>query len=479
MAPPVTNPKIEELRFRLKADPKSRLFYPLAEELRKVGQFPEAEQVLRGGLANHPTYLSAWVSLGRVLRDRKEERAAVEPLSKALQLDPGNVVAARLLADAYLALDEKVEAIKKYKLVHALMPVDEEVAARIAQLERDLNPQAAVPVELSASPEAAVAAPAETSPFEDEPAPTVGPSGDDTQRDHQAASWATAVDSPARATLEPSEPSPFPDEPSSPFASEPPRSEPQLVWTAEPSADPRSTWSAEPVPDTGTMREEAQPEPAFPESSPWSSDTDGATDEALPLLEAKAELADETADAEPMRAEHEESPFEEPDDDYTAAAFAVEVPEGMHMARAPLAAEVPLVWSEAEELPLVDEVPGRPEPFADESPETAIDEAEVFAPPGEPSVAEAPFDLETPAQEEPEDTTATLTMADLYTRQGLTADAQRVYETILHRDPDNHEVQARLNELLGSPAGSDPRSHKIAVLQGWLAKMAKREVGGV
>ncbi|MCU1348003.1 MAG: hypothetical protein JWO56_1033, partial [Acidobacteria bacterium] len=135
MAPPVTNPKIEELRFRLKADPKSRLFYPLAEELRKVGQVPEAEQVLRGGLANHPTYLSAWVSLGRVLRDRKEERAAVEPLSKALQLDPGNVVAARLLADAYLALDEKVEAIKKYKLVHALHPQDQEVEGLIATLD--------------------------------------------------------------------------------------------------------------------------------------------------------------------------------------------------------------------------------------------------------------------------------------------------------------------------------------------------------
>ena len=65
MAPTATNPKIEELRLRLKADPKSRLFFPLAEELRKVGGLAEAEQVLRTGLGSHPTYLSAWVSLGR------------------------------------------------------------------------------------------------------------------------------------------------------------------------------------------------------------------------------------------------------------------------------------------------------------------------------------------------------------------------------------------------------------------------------
>src|SRR6202043_1009603 len=97
MAQPASSPKIEELRFRLKTDPKSRLFFPLAEELRKIDQYTEAEQVLRAGLAQHPAYLSAWVSLGRVLRDANNHQDAVEALMKALTLDPGNVVAARLL----------------------------------------------------------------------------------------------------------------------------------------------------------------------------------------------------------------------------------------------------------------------------------------------------------------------------------------------------------------------------------------------
>jgi hypothetical protein len=42
MAQPATHAKLEELRFKIKTDPKSRLFYQLAEELRKAGHFDES-----------------------------------------------------------------------------------------------------------------------------------------------------------------------------------------------------------------------------------------------------------------------------------------------------------------------------------------------------------------------------------------------------------------------------------------------------
>ena len=154
MAQQASSPKIEELRFRLKTDPKSRLFFPLAEELRKIDQYAEAEQVLRLGLGQHPTYLSAWVSLGRVLREANKHQEAVEALTKALQLDPGNVVAARLLADSYQDLGERLEAIKKYKLVRALLPTDdEELDARIAKLDEELNAPAHAPAPFLAEAE--------------------------------------------------------------------------------------------------------------------------------------------------------------------------------------------------------------------------------------------------------------------------------------------------------------------------------------
>lgn len=182
MAQPATNAKIEELRFRLKTDPKSRLFYQLAEELRRAAQFGEAEQVLRSGLSVYPTYLAAWVSLGRVLRDLRNEGAAIEALGKAMQLDPGNVVAARLLADAHLALGDRLEAVKKYKLVHALMPGDEELKATIDQLDRELHPpaahpepepEAAIPFEAHSLPEPQLEAPdPELEPTVEQPIPS-------------------------------------------------------------------------------------------------------------------------------------------------------------------------------------------------------------------------------------------------------------------------------------------------------------------
>jgi len=145
--PEQTTHKIEELKFKLKNDPKSRLFYPLAEELRKNGRFEEAEQYLRAGLATHASYLSAWVSLGRVLRETSKNQEAVEALKHALTVDPGNMVAARLLAETYYALGDKVESIKKYKLVHALLPADDEISAKIEQLHRELNPPTVALVE--------------------------------------------------------------------------------------------------------------------------------------------------------------------------------------------------------------------------------------------------------------------------------------------------------------------------------------------
>src|SRR3954466_11563970 len=170
MAQPGITAKIEELQFRIKTDPKSRLFFPLAEELRKNGKLPEAEQVLRTGLGVHPTYLSAWVSLGRVLREQHKHAEAVNALTTALQVDPGNVVAARLLGDSYLDLGEKVEAIKKYKLVHALMPGDEELETRIELLDPELRP----PPErepVAAEPESPFAEPEPVPEPEPEPQP--------------------------------------------------------------------------------------------------------------------------------------------------------------------------------------------------------------------------------------------------------------------------------------------------------------------
>lgn len=350
MAQPATTPKIEELRFKLKTDPKSRLFYQLAEELRKAGHFDESEQVLRNGLVAYPTYLAAWVSLGRTLREQKNDSAAVEALNKAMQLDPGNVVAARILADAYLALGEKVEAIKKYKLVHALLPSDEELRGTIEHLERQIS-GAAVPLAL-ADPEP-----------EPEPEPQYEPP--------QAA--AETVEAPI---------------PTAPMAS------------------------------------------PFEEDSPFDR-TLPPFAEAERVIEEEARVEQETGDVEPMAVAHEESPFEEPVSAFTSDAFSVEAPAGMHIEEAPLAAEVA--------APVFD-----------------TDDDDIVSSPAAGG-----------------DAANTVTMADLYVRQGLVEDARHIYENILARDPNNTEVRGKLDAIA-------PRVNpKVAALEKWLGKVSRREVGRV
>lgn len=286
MAQPATTPKIEELRFKLKADPKSRLFYQLAEELRKAGHFDESEQVLRSGLIAYPTYLAAWVSLGRTLREQKNESGAVDALNRALQLDPGNVVAARILADAYLALGEKVEAIKKYKLVHAILPSDEELRAAIERLERDLQEPAAPHSEPFAT-------------FESEPAPT-------------------------------DEPTPLEDTSPLGHAQQAETVEAMIPSFAAPVQEAMAS-----VPD---VESQAPPSP-FEEESPFDR-TMPPFAEAAPSFEEHSRVEEATADSEPMAAAHDESPFEEPVSSFSSDAFAVEAPAGMHTEPMPVEAEV-------------------------------------------------------------------------------------------------------------------------------------------
>ena len=423
---PGTNPKIEELRFKLKADPKSRLFYQLAEELRKNGQLDEAEKILHTGLTFYPTYLAAWVSLGRVLRDQKNDAAAVDALTTALQLDPGNVVAARILADAYLALGQKLEAVKKYKLVHALLSSDEELRNIIDGLERDLQAPASIPVEAEplqlerAAPE----------PADEEPVLF----GETESAADGQSPFALPAEAPASAPE-------LTDEPDGGYPAvveytPPPRAQAGFA----PYITPEGSFAAE------------------QDESPFDKTTPPFAEAALTLGEEVRDEPDsepDTGDLEPMARAHEESPFEEPATGYGADALAIEAPPGMHIESAPLAAELPS-WT-SEELP-------------------AVDSAPVFDTPAEVA----------PAQ--PDDVASTVTMADLYVRQGLTDEARHIYETILARDPSNDDVRAKLAAIgshaeapvpVGAASVDVSGDRRVAALQGWLGKVTKREAGRV
>jgi tetratricopeptide (TPR) repeat protein len=95
------NPRIEDLRRRVRKDPASIAFAQLAEEYRRAGDFEEAVRVCEAGLAQHPAYLSARVTLGRALfqLDRLEE-ARTEFL-RVLDAAPDNLIAVGKLAEIH------------------------------------------------------------------------------------------------------------------------------------------------------------------------------------------------------------------------------------------------------------------------------------------------------------------------------------------------------------------------------------------
>ena len=94
------------LRERWERDRSSRVFLQLAEEYRRRGQLADALEVLQAGLAHHPGYLAAQVSLGRCWIEAGKPAAAAEVLTGVLAQDPTQAVASRLLIDVWLRLGE-------------------------------------------------------------------------------------------------------------------------------------------------------------------------------------------------------------------------------------------------------------------------------------------------------------------------------------------------------------------------------------
>ena len=133
---------IESLQEQIKHAPSPRLYSQLAEELRAADRMEEGIAVLREGAARFPRYLSARVALGKALFATGAFGECVELMKGILNEDPENVVAIRTLAQACEAMGQRVEAIKKYKLLRIFVPDDEDLQERIAALDLELNPPA-------------------------------------------------------------------------------------------------------------------------------------------------------------------------------------------------------------------------------------------------------------------------------------------------------------------------------------------------
>ena len=101
----VETDRIDELRRRVGNDPASIAFAALAEEYRRAGRHEDAISTCMAGLARHPAYVSARVTLGRALVETGKYDDARVQFEHVLRLAPENLAAIRALA----ALHERTE----------------------------------------------------------------------------------------------------------------------------------------------------------------------------------------------------------------------------------------------------------------------------------------------------------------------------------------------------------------------------------
>jgi tetratricopeptide (TPR) repeat protein len=135
------NPRIEELRRRVLKDPASIAFAQLAEEYRRAGCYEDAIEACRSGLAIHPGYLSARVTLGRALLEINDLDAALGELEYVLKTAPENLAAIRGIAEIHHRRGALGEALGFYKAALALARHDPDLEQTIGEISRTVSPE--------------------------------------------------------------------------------------------------------------------------------------------------------------------------------------------------------------------------------------------------------------------------------------------------------------------------------------------------
>jgi tetratricopeptide (TPR) repeat protein len=431
-----TNPRIDDLRRRLEKEPNSRLFAQLAEELRKDGDFEEAIRIARAGLARHPAYPSARMTLGRALFDTGDMAAARQELESVLEGAPDNILASRLLAECLEALGDVHGALARYRATLALSPGDKQITAHVRDLEGKAQPITRPGVSPAASPSESPAAAVVPIPLAtvDEPmvlevsqermAPAPAPSPAPAPAAAPAAAPVPVAEAAAEFELE--------------TAYEAPGTQWQGTRAEEPAMEDTGAASAsEAVPDASSPA--ATPEPAAVAfTTPPVADEVGErtlADVPSPMLEAQA----------PVPEANYEGPFD----------VAPEEPEpaGPQVAEPQPAAPEPAV---AEVMPPLPEpvavaappAPVPPEPASAAStppPLEPTSSAELLEP--EPVAPPAPATPTPPAADRDDAELVSPTLAELYFNQGFPEKAAEVYRRILEREPGNERARVRVQEL--------------------------------
>jgi tetratricopeptide (TPR) repeat protein len=445
--------RLTQLRGRWEADPASRIFLQLAEEYRHLGRIQEALAVLEAGLKEHPGYLSALVAKGRCLLELGQAEPAREVLERVVRQDATQAVANKLLVRAYVETGQAERAKERldlYSLLHDGDPEIEELKGRIRRLEGDGKREAARPTPAPMPPTLPTSPPSPPAPSIVSRESADHPFDDDPFSLPAARPAAVPL---ARSTAgTPDEENVF-----ELVAPAPKRAVAQDVFALE---YPRPVAAPEPVAPTAV----AEPEPVAATAAPEALDEPEPTAEGDPFpglvsrtvrhrylsglaAEGLFPIALAAAPAAP-----------------TAAPEPVDREPLADLAPAPAAeTKPPRPPSEVFELSTIGaavEAELRREAEATVAPEPVEDRFSAALEPELEMEPELEPELPAGGGEEPE--AATVTLGDLYLRQGYPGEAERIFEEIVRREPDNaaaHEGLARIaasRQEVSAPALAPP-----------------------
>jgi tetratricopeptide (TPR) repeat protein len=506
--------RLMQLDERWRRDPSSRIFVQLAEEYRRGGRLVEAMGVLEQGLLAHPSYLSALVALGRCRLENGDPARAADVLEQAVALDATQMVANKLLVEAYLRTGRTDKARERLNLYRLINDRDGEIEALERRIEKTVVPSPPRPAvktaAISQTPPAAPPAPAAPPEAEllpepettrkltptrsPEPPPESPRAGDIFDLRHPDAGPLELAPPLLRATLA---------RPAEPFGAlrEPLDAQrriaralsagglfPMAIPTAPPPlpaapAPPVEAVERAALPGTGAVPEAAAVEPLQVEAPaagttapPW-----GAAPRSAELeLEARDEVVAAPFSTRSIGEEVERETIEEPFDEvYQATSATVSVPPP----RAGMAPPVPFAVPE----PLVEVAPEplevAPEPLEAEETPAAIPEVEEPEPaiPAQAAVEPAPA-------AEP-----SATLGELFLSQGHLEEAEHEFLGVIAVRPDDDAAHAGLAEIARrrfAPESAEPAAfaparspapgltrRKIETLRGYLERL-RRASGG-
>jgi hypothetical protein len=136
---PPESPRFAELRRRVQADPASIAFAQLAEEYRRAGNYDEAVKYCRTGLARHPGYLSARVTLGRALTELGVLDEAAREFELVLKSAPDNLAAIRGMAEIHQRKGDMHAALEYHTRALSLARFDPELEETVSRIGREIG----------------------------------------------------------------------------------------------------------------------------------------------------------------------------------------------------------------------------------------------------------------------------------------------------------------------------------------------------